>query len=323
MLPLRRPELFRRGHLTAPCKGILLFGPPGTGKVRGRGGVTMLAKALATEAGAHFLHLTMSSVASKWFGEGEKYVRAVFTLASKMAPAIVFIDEVDSMLGRREKSGEHEAMRKIKNEFMAAWDGLRSNPSERVTVLGVTNRPFDLDDAVLRRFPRRLLVDMPDAALRARILRATLADEALAPGFDCARLGRDEVTGGFSGSDLKSMCIAAAYRPIREIIKKENKKAMKEQEKSNNELNPATKKKGPIALLDEDFIVDDEEAGEEDMKDEEVELRELTHEDFESAAKEIGASISEDSFTMQEIRKWNDIYGEGGSRKKATLSYYT
>eukprot|EP00854_Cymbomonas_tetramitiformis_P028433 gene28433-35242_t len=95
--------------------GILLFGPPGTGK-------TMLAKAVATEAGANFINISLSSVASKWFGEGEKYMRAVFSLASKIAPSVVFIDEVDSMLGRRDKSGEHEAMRKIKNEFMANWD---------------------------------------------------------------------------------------------------------------------------------------------------------------------------------------------------------
>ncbi|PQQ17372.1 uncharacterized protein Pyn_06704 [Prunus yedoensis var. nudiflora] len=105
MLPLQRPELFCKGQLTKPCKGILLFGPPGTGK-------TMLAKAVATEAGANFINISMSSITSKWFGEGEKYVKAVFSLASKIAPSVVFVDEVDSMLGRRENPGEHEAMRK-------------------------------------------------------------------------------------------------------------------------------------------------------------------------------------------------------------------
>uniref|UniRef100_A0A7N0TSF0 AAA+ ATPase domain-containing protein n=1 Tax=Kalanchoe fedtschenkoi TaxID=63787 RepID=A0A7N0TSF0_KALFE len=111
MLPLQRPELFSKGQLCKPCKGILLFGPPGTGK-------TMLAKAVATEAGANFINISMSGITSKWFGEGEKYVKAVFTLASKIAPSVIFIDEVDSMLGRRENPGEHEAMRKMKNEFM-------------------------------------------------------------------------------------------------------------------------------------------------------------------------------------------------------------
>lgn len=99
MLPLRRPGLFRKGNLAVPVKGVLLFGLPGTGK-------TLSAKAVATEAGANFINITMSSIASKWFGEGEKYVRAVFTLARKLAPAVIFVDEVDSMLGRRERPGE-------------------------------------------------------------------------------------------------------------------------------------------------------------------------------------------------------------------------
>ncbi|XP_022738971.1 uncharacterized protein LOC111291460 isoform X5 [Durio zibethinus] len=146
MLPLQRPELFCKGQLTKPCKGILLFGPPGTGK-------TMLAKAVATEAGANFINISMSSITSKWFGEGEKYVKAVFSLASKIAPSVVFVDEVDSMLGRRENPGEHEAMRKMKNEFMVNWDGLRTKDTERVLVLAATNRPFDLDEAVIRRLP--------------------------------------------------------------------------------------------------------------------------------------------------------------------------
>lgn len=133
----------------------------------------------------------MSAIGSKWFGEGEKYARAIFTLASKIAPCVIFIDEVDrykifsllkffnvpfknSILGSREKAGEHEAMRKIKNEFMSMWDGLKTKENERVIVLAATNRPFDLDDAVLRRMPRRLLVDLPDASNREKILRVSV-----------------------------------------------------------------------------------------------------------------------------------------------------
>ena len=147
MLPLRRPDLFK-GGLLKPCRGILLFGPPGTGK-------TMLAKAIANEAGASFINVSMSTITSKWFGEDEKNVRALFTLAAKVSPTIIFVDEVDSMLGQRTRVGEHEAMRKIKNEFMTHWDGLLTKPGERILVLAATNRPFDLDEAIIRRFERR------------------------------------------------------------------------------------------------------------------------------------------------------------------------
>ncbi|KAJ0548288.1 putative transcription factor interactor and regulator FHA-SMAD family [Helianthus annuus] len=214
MLPLQRPELFCKGQLTKPCKGILLFGPPGTGK-------TMLAKAVATEAGANFINISMSSITSKWFGEGEKYVKAVFTLASKISPSVVFVDEVDSMLGRRENPGEHEAMRKMKNEFMVNWDGLRTKDTERVLVLAATNRPFDLDEAVIRRLPRRLMVNLPDAPNRAKILKVILAKEDLSPDIDLDAVAN--MTEGYSGSDLKNLCVTAAHRPIREIIEKEKK----------------------------------------------------------------------------------------------------
>lgn len=149
MLPLRRPDLFT-GGLLKPCRGILLFGPPGTGK-------TMLAKAIANEAGASFINVSMSTITSKWFGEDEKNVRALFTLAAKVSPTIIFVDEVDSMLGQRTRVGEHEAMRKIKNEFMTHWDGLLTKPGVRILVLAATNRPFDLDEAIIRRFERRYI----------------------------------------------------------------------------------------------------------------------------------------------------------------------
>ncbi|KAG9130737.1 hypothetical protein Leryth_012689 [Lithospermum erythrorhizon] len=214
MLPLQRPELFCKGQLTKPCKGILLFGPPGTGK-------TMLAKAVATEAGANFINISMSSITSKWFGEGEKYVKAVFSLASKIAPSVVFVDEVDSMLGRRENPGEHEAMRKMKNEFMVNWDGLRTKDKERVLVLAATNRPFDLDEAVIRRLPRRLMVNLPDAQNRAKILKVILAKEDLSPDVDLDSVAT--MTDGYSGSDLKNLCVTAAHCPIREILETEKK----------------------------------------------------------------------------------------------------
>ncbi|KAL8094541.1 hypothetical protein AgCh_036175 [Apium graveolens] len=214
MLPLQRPELFCKGQLTKPCKGILLFGPPGTGK-------TMLAKAVATEAGANFINISMSAITSKWFGEGEKYVKAVFSLASKISPSVIFVDEVDSMLGRRENPGEHEAMRKMKNEFMVNWDGLRTKDKERVLVLAATNRPFDLDEAVVRRLPRRLMVNLPDATNREKILRVILAKEELGPGVHLEAVA--SMTDGYSGSDLKNLCVTAAHCPIRELLEEEKK----------------------------------------------------------------------------------------------------
>jgi len=169
MLPLRRPDLFK-GGLLKPCRGILLFGPPGTGK-------TMLAKAIANDAGASFINVSMSTITSKWFGEDEKNVRALFSLAAKVAPTIIFVDEVDSMLGQRARSGEHEAMRKIKNEFMSHWDGLLSKSGERILVLAATNRPFDLDEAIIRRFERRSVQIL--TFLRHYMFQSSLALEML------------------------------------------------------------------------------------------------------------------------------------------------
>ncbi|TVU47078.1 hypothetical protein EJB05_06658, partial [Eragrostis curvula] len=285
MLPLQRPELFSKGHLMKPCKGILLFGPPGTGK-------TMLAKAVATEAGANFINISMSSISSKWLGEGEKFVKAVFSLASKIAPSVIFVDEVDGMLGRRENPGEHEAMRKMKNEFMVNWDGLRTKEKERVLVLAATNRPFDLDEAVVRRLPRRLMVSLPDSSNRRKILSVILAKEDLADDVDLEAIAN--LTDGYSGSDLKNLCITAAHRPIREILEKEKKeKALAEAE--NRPLPPSHSSN---------------------------DVRALRMSDFTHAHEQVCASVSSDSSNMNELIQWNDLYGDGGSRKKTTLSYF-
>ena len=146
ILPLQRPELFTRGALTRPTKGLLLFGPPGTGK-------TMLAKAVASESGAHFININMSAITSKWLGEGERLVRAVFSLAHKLAPSVIFVDEIDSFLAKRGgHSHEHEALRKMKTEFLAGWDGIRTKSTDRVMVLAATNRPMDLDEVIYYLF---------------------------------------------------------------------------------------------------------------------------------------------------------------------------
>ncbi|KAJ1389658.1 P-loop containing nucleoside triphosphate hydrolase [Sesbania bispinosa] len=263
ILPMRRPELFSHGNLLRPCKGILLFGPPGTGK-------TLLAKALATEAGANFISITGSTLTSKWFGDAEKLTKALFSFASKLAPVIIFVDEVDSLLGARGGAFEHEATRRMRNEFMAAWDGLRSKENQRILILGATNRPFDLDDAVIRRLPRRIYVDLPDAENRMKILRIFLAKENLDPDFQFDKLAN--LTDGYSGSDLKNLCIAAAYRPVQELLEEEKKGG-----------NDGTSVLRPLKL-----------------------------DDFIQSKSKVGPSVAYDATSMNELRKWNEMYGEGG-----------
>ncbi|KAG6542138.1 hypothetical protein Mapa_016490 [Marchantia paleacea] len=290
MLPLQRPELFAKGNLTRPCKGVLLFGPPGTGK-------TLLAKAVATEAGANFINITGSTITSKWFGDAEKLTKALFSLAKKLSPAVIFVDEVDSLLGARGGSSEHEATRKTRNEFMAAWDGLRSKDNERVLVLAATNRPFDLDDAVIRRLPRRILVDLPTAENRVKILRVILAEEDLEPNFNFNELA--QMTEGYSGSDLKNLSIAAAYRPIRELLDAEQK------EQEAVPVSAEGEGRRPLLSRSSSTAV----------------IRALRLSDFREAMNQVGASIAYDASSMNELRRWNEQYGEGGNRRKSTFGF--
>ncbi|CAN1254146.1 Uncharacterized AAA domain-containing protein C24B10.10c [Linum perenne] len=294
MLPLRRPDLFK-GGLLKPCRGILLFGPPGTGK-------TMLAKAIAREAGASFINVSMSTITSKWFGEDEKNVRALFTLASKVSPTIIFVDEVDSMLGQRTRVGEHEAMRKIKNEFMTHWDGLATKQGERILVLAATNRPFDLDEAIIRRFERRIMVGLPSVENREMILKTLLSKEKVDERLDFKEVAT--LTDGFSGSDLKNLCTTAAYRPVRELIQQERKRDMVK-------FNMQEKKKKAA-----------EAQGGAETGERVVTLRALNMEDFRLAKNQVAASLAAEGSIMSELKQWNDQYGEGGSRKKEQLSYF-
>jgi spastin len=206
ILPTIRPELFT--GLRAPSKGLLLFGPPGNGK-------TMLAKAVANESNAHFLNISASSLVSKWLGEGEKLVRALFAIAREIQPCIIFIDEIDSMLCER-KQNEHEASRRLKTEFLVEFDGLRSESDERILVMGATNRPQELDEAALRRFTKRIYVSLPKFDTRLNLLRALLASQNNPLNSnDLKKLA--ELTEGYSGSDITALAKDAALGPIREL----------------------------------------------------------------------------------------------------------
>ena len=213
--PLTMPHLYAQSSslLSAPS-GVLLYGPPGCGK-------TMLAKALARESGANFINLHISTLTEKWFGDSNKLVHAVFSLARKLQPTIVFIDEIDAVLGQR-RTGEHEASGMVKAEFMTHWDGLASanihGEPQRILVLGATNRIQDIDEAILRRMPKKFPVSLPTAPQRLRILCLLLKDTRIdRSNFDLEFLVR--ATAGLSGSDLKEVCRDAAMVPVREYIR--------------------------------------------------------------------------------------------------------
>lgn len=212
--PLTMPHLYSHaGALLAAPSGVLLHGPPGCGK-------TMLAKALAHESGASFINLHISTMTEKWYGDSNKIVRAVFSLARKLQPAIIFIDEIDAVLGTR-RSGEHEASGMVKAEFMTLWDGLTSANAagvpSRIVVLGATNRMHDIDEAILRRMPKKFPVPLPGVQQRRRILQLVLGDTKRDPDFDFEYIAR--VTSGMSGSDLKELCRDAAMMPMREFLR--------------------------------------------------------------------------------------------------------
>ncbi|KAF2553466.1 hypothetical protein F2Q68_00037498 [Brassica cretica] len=180
----------------------------------------MLAKAIAKESGAVFINVRVSNLMSKWFGDAQKLVAAVFSLAYKLQPAIIFIDEVDSFLGQR-RSTDHEAMANMKTEFMALWDGFSTDPNARVMVLAATNRPSELDEAILRRLPQAFEIGMPDRKERAEILKVTLKGERVEPDIDFDHVAR--LCQGYTGSDIFELCKKAAYFPIREVLEEERK----------------------------------------------------------------------------------------------------
>ncbi|KAK3134734.1 hypothetical protein QOZ80_5BG0410040 [Eleusine coracana subsp. coracana] len=288
MLPLRRPDLFK-GGLLKPCRGILLFGPPGTGK-------TMLAKAIANDAGASFINVSMSTITSKWFGEDEKNVRALFSLAAKVAPTIIFVDEVDS---------------------------------ERILVLAATNRPFDLDEAIIRRFERRIMVGLPTLESRELILRTLLSKEKVEENIDFKELAT--MTEGYSGSDLKNLCVTAAYRPVRELLKKEREKELERRAKEakektataeNSETPENSKEKSENKEQDSEGKTNSSEAKAEDAKEVTINLRPLIMEDLRQAKNQVAASFAAEGAVMNELKQWNELFGEGGSRKKQQLTYF-
>ncbi len=275
-LSLVRPDAFTYGVLaTDNIPGLLLYGPPGTGK-------TLLAKAVAKESGATVLEVSGSEVYDMYVGEGEKNVKAIFTLARKLSPCVVFIDEADAIFASRNGQGNRTSHRELINQFLREWDGMNDLSA---FIMVATNRPFDLDDAVLRRLPRRLLVDLPVEKDREAILRIHLKDEALDPSVSLSDLAK--LTPFYSGSDLKNLCVAAALACVRE----ETPEAGPRPEHNDNNDDVTTSVKYP-------------------------ERRILAKRHFDKAMEEISASISEDMSSLAAIRKFDEKYGDRKGRKK-------
>ncbi|MEM3971621.1 MAG: proteasome-activating nucleotidase [Saccharolobus sp.] len=207
-LPLKKPEIFRELGIEPP-KGVLLYGPPGTGK-------TLLAKAVATESNATFIHVVASEFAQKFVGEGAKIVREVFQMAKRKAPAIIFIDEIDAIGAKRldiGTSGEREIQRTLM-QLLAELDGF--NPLDNVKVIAATNRIDILDPALLRpgRFDRIIEVPLPDFKARVEIFNIYLGRMRVSKDIDVNVLAY--LSDGFSGADIKNVCVEAGYIAIRE-----------------------------------------------------------------------------------------------------------
>ena len=212
--PVQRPDLFPLGW----PRGILLFGPPGCGK-------TLLAAAVATEIDATFYSIDAASIMSKWLGEAEQNVAKLFNSARKSAndgkPAIVFVDELDSLMGTH--SNEVGGEIRVKNQFLKEMDGIMDKGKAlHVYVIGATNKPWDLDWAFIRRFQKRILVPLPDHHTRLMMLKHYTGNLQVTENVDLHELAR--LSEGFSGSDIRDVCQSAQLSLIGEFF--ESGKAM-------------------------------------------------------------------------------------------------
>ena len=226
LLPLIIPDYFK--GIRRPWRGVLLYGPPGTGK-------TMLAKALATQGKTTFFNVHSSSFASKWRGESEKLVRILFEMARFYAPTTIFIDEVDSLCSKRGEGNEGEGSRRVKAELLVQMEGVNSNTSaganeksdedkrKIVTVMAATNRPWDLDDALRRRFEKRVYIPLPNEKGRLQLFNLNLKKIEVDKNINYDKLVK--LTDGYSGADISNVCREASFMPMRrELLANKGKK---------------------------------------------------------------------------------------------------
>lgn len=318
-LSLLRPDAFDYGILaTEKITGALLYGPPGTGK-------TLLAKAVAKESGSTVLEVSGAQILGKYVGESEKSVAAIFSLAQKLSPCIVFLDEADAILGSRDAFHDRGSHRQTLNQFLKEWDGLNDSS---VFVMVATNRPFDLDDAVLRRLPRRLLVDLPTEADRKEILRIHLNGEQLDESVDLDDLAKR--TPFYSGSDLKNIVVSAALACVKEENEQASLAAAKatleaeqqKEEESQKEVDPATTSAtGQYSSAAPQTTSSDPQPPKvlhltRGQTYNFPEKRTLRSRHFDKALQEISASISENMSSLNAIKKFDEQYGDRRGKKK-------